>query len=57
MTDNLKNNPVEGIDFYYDEINGTKYKVFTAKKLLDKGYCCGNFCRHCPYPKKNLKTK
>jgi len=23
--------------------------VFTEKYHLDKGYCCGNGCRHCPY--------
>ncbi|MCB9795281.1 MAG: hypothetical protein H6741_21470 [Alphaproteobacteria bacterium] len=24
--------------------------VMTAKYLTDRGYCCGNGCRHCPYP-------
>lgn len=23
--------------------------VLTAKYLADRGYCCGNGCRHCPY--------
>lgn len=23
--------------------------VFTAAYLLERGYCCGNGCRHCPY--------
>jgi len=36
----------EGIDFYYNE-NG--YVVLTEKYHLDKGYCCGNGCRHCPF--------
>jgi hypothetical protein len=36
----------EGIDFYYNE-DGCM--VFTEKYLLDRGYCCGNGCRHCPY--------
>ncbi|MBX2932517.1 MAG: hypothetical protein KF781_11290 [Chitinophagaceae bacterium] len=36
---------VEGIDFY----NENGYVVFTEKYHLDKGYCCGNGCRHCPY--------
>jgi hypothetical protein len=36
----------EGIDFYYDT-NGLV--VFTAQYHLDKGFCCGNGCRHCPY--------
>ena len=25
--------------------------VFTAEYHLRRGYCCGNSCRHCPYPK------
>jgi hypothetical protein len=24
--------------------------VMTAKSLSDRGYCCGNGCRHCPWP-------
>ncbi len=27
----------------------TGYEVFTAATLLDKGFCCGSGCRHCPY--------
>lgn len=23
--------------------------VFTAEYLLQRGYCCGNGCKHCPY--------
>jgi hypothetical protein len=37
---------VEGVDFYFE--NGLM--VLTAKFLSDRGYCCGNLCRHCPYP-------
>ena len=37
---------VEGEDFYYNEQG---LFVFTAKYLLDRGYCCGNGCKHCPY--------
>ncbi|HMO62547.1 MAG TPA: DUF5522 domain-containing protein [Ferruginibacter sp.] len=36
----------EGIHFYYDP-NGLM--VLTAQYHLEKGYCCGNGCRHCPY--------
>ncbi len=36
----------EGIHFYYNE-NG--YTVLTEKYHLQKGYCCGNGCQHCPY--------
>ena len=24
--------------------------VMTASQLRTRGYCCGNGCRHCPYP-------
>jgi len=37
---------VEKIDFYYNEQG---YMVFTAHFHLQRGYCCGNGCRHCPY--------
>jgi len=37
---------IEGIHYY---LNEQGYMVLTAKYLLDRGYCCGNGCRHCPY--------
>ncbi|MBL7735202.1 MAG: hypothetical protein JNL51_07070 [Chitinophagaceae bacterium] len=37
---------IEGVDFYYNE-NG--YIVLTEKYHLEKGYCCGMGCLHCPY--------
>lgn len=37
---------IEDEDFYFDE-NGLM--VLTKKYLLEKGYCCGNGCRHCPF--------
>jgi Family of unknown function (DUF5522) len=42
---------VEGQDFYYSEHG---YVVLTAKYHLEKGVCCGNGCRHCPYNYKNV---
>lgn len=27
----------------------TGYSVFTASFLRERGYCCGNGCRHCPW--------
>lgn len=39
------------INFYYDEHGNT---VFTAKYHLNKGFCCGNGCRHCPYHYENV---
>jgi 23S rRNA (cytidine1920-2'-O)/16S rRNA (cytidine1409-2'-O)-methyltransferase len=38
--------PVEGRDYYFED----GLMVLTAEYLLDRGYCCGNGCRHCPYP-------
>ncbi|NNE68162.1 MAG: hypothetical protein HKN33_16480 [Pyrinomonadaceae bacterium] len=36
---------VEDVDFYFE--NGLM--VLTAHFLLNRGYCCSNGCRHCPY--------
>jgi hypothetical protein len=41
----------EGVDFYFNEQG---YLVFTAKYLLNRGYCCGNGCRNCPYDYTNV---
>ena len=32
---------------YIDPATG--YSVFTAYFLKQRGYCCGNGCRHCPW--------
>ncbi len=37
---------VEGVDFYYNERG---LVVLTAAYLLERGYCCGNWCLNCPY--------
>ena len=42
----MKNNWIESEDFYYNEQG---FIVLTAKYHLDRGYCCGNGCKHCPY--------
>ena len=34
-----------GIDYYLDAGNC----VFTAAFHLQRGHCCKNVCRHCPY--------
>ncbi|HMI77666.1 MAG TPA: DUF5522 domain-containing protein [Ferruginibacter sp.] len=47
----MKNNLVEGEDFYYNEQG---YIVLTARFHLERGHCCGNGCRHCPYQYKNV---
>jgi hypothetical protein len=45
------NNLTEGEDYYYNEQG---YIVLTAKYHLQKGFCCGNGCRHCPYQYENV---
>jgi hypothetical protein len=42
---------IEGEDFYYNEEG---YFVFTEKYHLEKGFCCGNGCKHCPYNFENV---
>ena len=36
---------VEGLDFYFE--NGLM--VLTRRYLLNRGTCCENRCRHCPF--------
>ena len=42
---------VEGIDYY---INEDGLVVLTEKYHLERGYCCGNGCKHCPYLYENV---
>ena len=49
----MKREFVENVHFYYD--NGLV--VLTEKFHLERGYCCGNKCRHCPYDHVNVKDK
>lgn len=37
--------------------NDEGFVVFTEKYLLQRGYCCGNGCLHCPYDYKNVNPK
>ncbi|MGB1109500.1 MAG: DUF5522 domain-containing protein [Gammaproteobacteria bacterium] len=39
-------NPLKGLDY---KMEGGLL-VFSAWYHLRRGYCCGNGCRHCPYP-------
>ena len=50
-----KENPelIEGIDFYFEKGNF----IFTEKYHKDRGYCCENNCRHCPYGFKEKSGK
>ncbi|KAF0242901.1 MAG: hypothetical protein FD136_1327 [Chitinophagaceae bacterium] len=42
----MSKNLVESVDFYFDKDG---FMVLTEKYHLDKGYCCGHGCRHCPF--------
>lgn len=44
---------VDGIDFYFE--NGLM--VLTDHFLKNRGYCCGNGCRHCPYSESSEKKE
>ena len=47
----MKNPLIEGEDFYFNEAG---YMVLTEKFHLERGHCCGNGCKHCPYEYKNV---
>jgi hypothetical protein len=47
----LKEEFKEGIHYYKDK----ERVVFTALFHLERGQCCGNGCRHCPYDPKHKK--
>ncbi|WP_245975129.1 DUF5522 domain-containing protein [Deminuibacter soli] len=42
----MSNSLTEHIDYY---LNAQGLMVFTAHYHLQRGYCCGNGCLHCPY--------
>ena len=42
---------IEGIHFY---INEDGYIVLTEKYHLEKEFCCGMGCLHCPYNYENV---
>lgn len=37
---------IKNKDYYFDKDG---LMVFTKEYLLERGFCCGNGCRHCPY--------
>ena len=42
----MKQGSAEDADYY---LNEEGLLTFTARFLLNRGYCCGNGCRHCPF--------
>ena len=47
----MKKKVIENIHYYLE--NGKV--IFTQQFHLDRGFCCGNKCRHCPFYPKHLK--
>lgn len=46
-----KDNFVEGVHFYFNE---SCLIVMTEKYHLERGFCCGNACSHCPFDYENV---
>ena len=42
----MKQPLIEGEDYY---LNEKGLITFTEKYHLERGYCCGSGCRHCPF--------
>ena len=42
---------IKDVDYYLEE----GFVVFTEKYHIEKGECCCNNCRHCPYEKPVIK--
>ncbi|MBK6283724.1 MAG: hypothetical protein IPF54_14685 [Draconibacterium sp.] len=51
-SDNFSDNLKEGRDYYMEK---RVYRVMTEFYLINRGYCCSNGCRHCPYCPKAQK--
>lgn len=42
---------IEGTHYYF---NADGLVVLTGKYHLERGYCCGNGCLHCPFDYENV---
>jgi hypothetical protein len=41
---------IEGVDFYWEEINGIKMRIFTEEYLkIIRPVCCKSHCKNCPW--------
>jgi hypothetical protein len=43
---------VQGVDY---ELSSEGYRIMSEKYLRERGYCCGNGCKNCPYFPKATK--
>jgi len=42
---------IKDVHYYMDDVR----VVFTALYHIERGECCGNKCKHCPYTPKHKK--
>lgn len=47
LDDYYPSKPLKENEDYYMDPRG--FRVMTEKYLKERGYCCGNGCKHCPY--------
>ncbi len=47
----MKKQLTEGVDFYYNDLG---LMVLMEAYHLEKGFCCGNGCLHCPFDYLNV---
>jgi len=44
---------IEGIDFFWEERKGLKFRIFTEEYLKSiRKECCNSGCRNCPWKEK-----
>ena len=51
--ENIKREKLKLLPSYFYEEKGRT--VFTEEYHIERGYCCGNRCRHCPFEPKAQK--
>jgi hypothetical protein len=48
---------IENEDFYWEERDGIRYRVFTELYFFkNKKFCCGSGCRHCIFEPKHKRN-
>ena len=41
---------IEGVDFYWEEVDGVRYRIFTEDYLrMVRPMCCETGCKNCPW--------
>ena len=55
MMNKITNDKSSENKFYYFSKEGLL--VFTKEYHLNRGYCCNNLCKHCPYKSKKSERE